>query len=138
MSETKERMDVVQVKEQSAEEILQHVVAACADAKGKDITILDVSKIFDLANYFVIVTARSDRQAQGISNRVIDTLMEHKTDPYSVDGLEEGHWVLVDYGDVILHVFYEPVREHYNIEGLWAAATKVAPEPMILTEREAA
>jgi len=138
MSETKIGVDVVQGKEPSAEETLQHIVAACADAKGKDITILDVSKIFDMASYFVIVTARSDRQAQGISNRVLDNLYEHKIDPYSVDGLEAGHWVLMDYGDVVLHVFYEPVREYYNLEGLWAAAIKIEPEPMIIAEREAA
>lgn len=122
--------------EMTAEELLHLVVQGCSEAKGRDIKVLDVSKVFGLASYFVIVSGRSDRQAQGICNRVIDTLAQHEVSPLSVDGMEDGQWVLADFGDVMMHVFYEPVREYYNLEGLWATADRVQfPE---LEEKEAA
>ena len=122
--------------EMTAEELLNLVVQGCSDAKGRNIKVLNVSKVFGLASYFVIVSGRSDRQAQGICNRVIDTLAEHDVEPISVDGMEDGQWVLADLGDVMMHVFYEPVREYYNLEGLWATAERIEfPE---LQEKEAA
>jgi ribosome-associated protein len=105
--------------------LAREIVEACGDAKGQDITVLDVSSIFDLASYFVVVSGRSDRQVQGIVNRVDERLSQSGVHPISREGYEEGHWALVDYGDVVMHVFYEPVREHYDIEGLWSRARKI-------------
>lgn len=102
------------------------ILECCSEAKGKDLTLLDVSGVFDLASFFVIVSARSDRQVQGISNRIAATLdSECGISPVSKDGLEEGHWVLMDYGDVIVHIFYEPTRDHYDLERLWKDAVHV-------------
>ncbi|MCB0311053.1 MAG: ribosome silencing factor [Bdellovibrionales bacterium] len=106
-------------------EVVNRIINACADAKGKDIRVLDVSTVFGLADYFVIVSGRSDRQVQGITNKVLDTLLESNLKPINVEGIDEGHWVLADFGDVILHVFYEPVRAHYDIESLWFRARKL-------------
>jgi ribosome-associated protein len=107
------------------------VANACAEAKGKDITVLDMSKMLTLSDYFVVTSGRSDRQVQGIANRIIDALAAHGVHPLSCEGLDEGQWVLVDYGDVIVHVFYEPMREHYDIEGLWTRARR-----LVVTEDE--
>jgi len=110
------------------------ILECCSDAKGKDLTLLDVSGVFDLASFFIIVSARSDRQVQGISNRIAATLdSEYGISPISKDGLEEGHWVLMDYGDVIVHIFYEPTRDHYDLERLWKDAVHV-PIPAALLE----
>lgn len=99
--------------------VLKRVVDACEDVKGQDIAVLDVHRISDFADYFVVVSGRSDRQVQGITNRIIEELSECGVKPSAVEGYEDAQWVLVDFGDVVVHVFYEPVREHYDIESLW-------------------
>lgn len=103
-------------------EIVERVISACMDAKGRDIVILDVAEVFGLADNFIVVSGRSDRQSQGIANKVIDHLAREGVKPTSIQGFEEGHWIVVDYDDVVVHVFYEPARMHYNIESLWAKA----------------
>jgi len=101
------------------------IVNACADAKGKDITVLDVAEVFNLSDHFIIVSGRSDRQVQGISNKIIETLSNLGAKPLSVEGLDDAHWVLLDFDDVIVHVFYEPVRKHYDLENLWMKARRL-------------
>lgn len=107
------------------------ILECASDAKGKDLALLDVSSVFDLASFFVIVSGRSDRQVQGISNRIQLTLEEMGIQPTSKDGFDEGHWVLLDYGDVIVHVFYGPMREHYDLERLWKNSMKVELPPTL-------
>ncbi len=107
-------------------EVLQLVTNACTEAKGKDLKVLNVTNLFGLADYFVIVSARSDRQVQGIANRIMDSLEKSGIEAPNVEGLEQCHWVLIDCGDVVVHVFYEPVREHYGLENLWGQAKLVA------------
>ncbi len=101
------------------------IVNACNDAKAKDVAVLDVSKLIDLTDLFIVASGRSDRQVQGIANRVIDALAARGIEPESVEGLEVGHWVVIDCGEIIVHVFYEPLRSHYDIEGLWVRAGRL-------------
>jgi ribosome-associated protein len=113
----------------AAVDLAKLIASACQDAKAYDLVTLDVSNS-DLcfAEYFMVVSARSDRHAQGISYRVLEALAEAGIEPTSIEGLEKSHWVLIDCGDVVLHVFYEPARAHYNIESLWAKSKRVAVE----------
>lgn len=108
------------------EDIVACVANSCSEAKGKDIAILDLSKISDMATHFVIVSARSDRQAQGICNRIINDLESIGLEPFAIEGLESGQWVLLDLGEVLVHIFYEPLREYYDLEGLWAKAKRIS------------
>lgn len=101
-------------------EILNHLVEAISDAKGKEISVVNVSKLSDIADYFIIASGRSDRQVQGISNRILEAAKELGLETASVEGLEEGQWVLIDVGDIIVHVFYEATREYYDFDSLWA------------------
>ena len=105
--------------------VAKRVVTACEDVKGQDIAVLDVRSVSDFADYFVVVSGRSDRQVQGLTNRIIEELIESGSRPVSVEGYEEGQWVLVDCGDVVVHVFYGPVRDFYDIESLWMRARRV-------------
>jgi ribosome-associated protein len=105
--------------------VLKRVVDACEDVKGKDVAVLDVHRISDFADYFVVASGRSDRQVQGITNRIIEELHRVGISPSSVEGYDDAQWVLIDCGDVIVHVFYEPVREHYDIESLWIRGHKM-------------
>lgn len=107
------------------QEILSSIVNACQEAKGSDISLLNVSKIYDVAEYFVVVSGRSDRQVQGIANKVIQALAKFNIQPSIIEGMEEGHWVLIDFGDLVLHAFYEPTRKYYDVDTLWARAERI-------------
>lgn len=113
--------------EQSSQsfEITRDIINACMEAKGRDISVLDVSKSFGLSDYFIVVSGRSDRQVQGISNRILEMLDKNGLSPNSVEGYEEGQWVLIDCGDVVAHIFYEPLRSHYDLESLWFKAPRL-------------
>ena len=108
--------------------VVNEIINACSDAKGKDILVLDLRKVSDMTQYFVLVSGRSDRQVQGIANKALAALAQHGCRPDSIEGLEEGHWVLCDLGDVVLHVFYEGTRQHYDLEGLWFRADRLPVE----------
>ena len=125
-------------KSLSSNQLMKHIVGACADAKGRDIVVLDVSRHFAVASYFIIVSGRSDRQVQGISNRILHDLDAAGYKPFSSNGMEQGHWVLLDCDDVIVHVFYEPLREHYNLEALWKTAKRVNVEKYLGPQQAAA
>jgi ribosome-associated protein len=105
--------------------VAKQIVEACEDVKGGEVVVLDVASISDFADYFIVASGRSDRQVQGITNRVIEELSKHGVRPLSVEGYEDGQWVLIDCGDVVAHIFYEPVRSEYDLEGLWMRARKL-------------
>ena len=111
--------------------LVEEIVEACSDAKGIDTAVLDVSGAFDLSDYFVVVSGRSDRHVQGICNRISANLKDTNYRLLSLEGYDDGHWVLMDFGDVVVHVFYEPLRPHYDIEGLWLNATQLNAEEIL-------
>lgn len=119
----------------STDTVLEVITRAACDAKGRDLVVLDVDNVFSLAKYFVIVSGRSDRQVQGIANRILDSLAENNIDPISVEGVEQGHWALLDVGDVLVHIFFHETREQFDLESLWARAThvEVGPEGELVT-----
>ena len=93
--------------------------------KGLDLVVLDVSRFSSFADYFIICSGKSSRQVQGIADNLEDNLKNWGLKPIGTEGKREGHWVLMDYGDVIIHVFYEPVRYFYDLESLWSEAPRV-------------
>jgi ribosome-associated protein len=115
--------------EQSWERALLCAQAAL-DKKAYDLVILEVGPLTSVADYFVICTGRSDVQVQSICRAVEEALAKGKVRPLAIEGYEYGQWVLVDFGDVIVHIFYETVRDFYNLERLWSQAPRCAlPEP---------
>jgi len=104
---------------------------AALDKKALDLIVLDVAGLTSIADYLVICSGRSDRQVQSIAQAIEDALAEAGTRPISVEGVRRGQWALLDCGDVIVHVFYQPVREFYDLERLWEHAPRVQlPEPL--------
>ncbi len=100
------------------------------DKKAYDLVLLEVSEVTSIADYFIICSGRSDRQVQSIAQGIGEDLGKEGITPLSVEGQTRGHWVLMDFSDVIVHVFYQPVREFYDLEGLWSHAPRVnLPEP---------
>lgn len=100
------------------------------EKKAYDLVLMEVREVTSIADYFVICSGRSDRQVQSIAQGIQENLREVEISPLSVEGLSRGQWVLMDFSDVIVHVFYQPIREFYDLEGLWSHASLVElPEP---------
>ncbi|WP_246041835.1 ribosome silencing factor [Desulfoglaeba alkanexedens] len=107
---------------------LQKAVLCAREAeerKALNIVLLDVSQLTSFADYFVICSGKSSRQVQGIADHLEGCLREAGIRPLGMEGLKEGQWVLLDYGEVIVHIFYDPVRGFYDLESLWADARTV-------------
>jgi ribosome-associated protein len=103
-------------------------VSAAADRKAVDVKVLDLAEVSDFTDYFLICSGASDRQVQAIADAVDATLRAQKVRPLHAEGYNTGHWVLLDYGDFIVHVFDEETRGFYGLERLWADAPEVTPQ----------
>jgi ribosome-associated protein len=100
------------------------------EKKARDLLVLDVHDLTSIADYFIICSGSSDRQVQSIAQGIEEKLREAGHSALSVEGANRGHWVLMDFSDVIVHIFYEPVREFYDLDGLWGHAPRAElPEP---------
>ncbi len=95
------------------------------DNKGENIVVLDMRGVSPVADFFIIAHGRSTRHVQGMANRMKRELSRIKIKCRSVEGEEEGKWVLMDFDDVVVHLFYEPVRAFYDLEGLWYEAPRL-------------
>ena len=101
------------------------------DKKACDLVVLDVHAHTSIADYFIVCSGRSDRQVQSIAQGIEENAAEEGFKPFAAEGTQRGHWALIDFSDVIVHVFYEPVREFYDLDGLWGHAPKAKlPEPV--------
>jgi ribosome-associated protein len=100
--------------------------AAAVEKKGLDIAVIDVAPIIAIIDRFVLVSATNTRQVRTIVDEIKDALRAHDgSTPIGVEGLEDATWVLLDYGDVVVHVFLEETREYYDLDRLWADAPRV-------------
>jgi ribosome-associated protein len=105
------------------------------DRRGEDILVLDVKDILVITDYFVLVTGMNKRQLQAISIEMGKELKARGITSFQVDGYEQGWWVLVDAGDVVVHLFQEDAREYYSLENLWGDAKPVDWEDLKKTVR---
>lgn len=117
-------LKTVDESEVSSRILVDTIVDGIQDVKGKDIVILDLSQLHNaIAKYFIICTGDSSTQVDGIANAVVKkTRKELKEKPWHQEGTSNSEWVLLDYVNVVVHVFYREVREFYNLEDLWADA----------------
>ena len=101
----------------------------CANAalskKAQNLLILQMNKLGSLADYFIICSGRSDRQVKAIAYSIEERMKKQGVLPLGIEGFSEGKWILLDYNDVIIHVFYDTIREFYDLEGLWSDAPRV-------------
>ena len=95
------------------------------DTKAEDPVVLDVSKLTSVALYFLVAHGNSDRHVRAIAQHIQAALEEKGMKALHVEGLDSGQWVLLDYGSVIMHVFYKEVRGFYNLERLWGDAPRL-------------
>jgi ribosome-associated protein len=105
-----------------APDLLSWVETACADLKAVDGVVLDLRKLSDAADFFVVVSGTSDTHVRAIAEHVVEALWEHGARAHHVEGLAGGRWVLLDFVDLVVHVFHPTLREFYQLEGLWGDA----------------
>jgi ribosome-associated protein len=96
-----------------------------ADRKAMDVVVLDMADASSITDYFFICSGGSQRQVQAIADAIDEQLKQAGSTSLGVEGYREGHWILMDYGDVIVHVFSQETRDFYDLERLWANAPKI-------------
>ena len=100
-------------------DLKQVVNEALEDAKARDITWMDVTGLSDVTDHMVVVSGTSSTHVKSVVERVLERAREAGVKPLGVEGLEDGEWVLIDLGDVVVHVMLPKVREFYDLERLW-------------------
>lgn len=109
-------------------------IRAAVDQKALDVRGLDISETSDIADYFIICSGTSQRHVKGIADKLQADLAKFGERPLSVNGYNEGEWVVLDYGDLIVHIFYEPMRQHYGLDELWGTRSVEIEPPEELHE----
>ena len=112
-------------KELSSRDVARLIAQATNDKKALDLVVLDLRKQSSFTDYFVIASGRSDRQVQAIAAHIDDSLSKAGKRPIGLEGVQSGHWVLIDFGEVVAHIFYEEIRSFYDLERLWSEAPRV-------------
>lgn len=113
----------------SIESRVRLAVEAALDKKAFDVDVLAVGELTSIADYFILTSASNERQAQAIADNVLSRLQEEmRVKPLMVEGTTPGRWILLDFGDFILHVFTEDCRRFYGLERLWGDAPNVTAE----------
>ena len=106
-------------------ERVQRVAQAMYDKKAKDILALDISEITSLGDYFVICSCTSSAQLRACTDEIEEKMSEIGIEPAHKEGYNAGNWILMDYGDIIVHVMLEETREFYSLERLWTDAKEI-------------
>lgn len=103
------------------------------DRKADDVVVLDVTKLSQFTNYFVLVSGQVDQHLKAITDTIVDTLRQEGVKPHHVEGLDNLQWILIDYVDVLVNVFLPDVRQFYDLEALWGEAESI---PLPFVEKE--
>jgi ribosome-associated protein len=104
---------------------VREAVAAAEDRKAVDLRVLHLEKVSDFTDFFLICSGTSERQVQAIADAVQERMREGQVRPLHVEGFNRGQWVLLDYGDFVVHIFQEEPRRFYSLERLWGDAPDV-------------
>ena len=108
-----------------SEERILNCINAALQRKAKDLVVMQVKALSSFADYFMICSGTSDRQVKAIASWLQESLKKSGMTPLGMEGMQYGQWVLMDYGDIIVHIFYEPLRDFYDLERFWADAPKM-------------
>ena len=109
----------------SARRLAIDIAAAALDKKAVGLEILDVAGSVDYADFLVLMSGRSDRQVAALAEGIEEALRLHGRRPLNVEGQKNAHWVLMDFGDVVVHVFQDDARSSYDLDGLWMDARRI-------------
>jgi ribosome-associated protein len=106
-------------------ELARRIVELAEDKKAADIILLDLAGLTTMADYFIVCSGGSERQLEAIASGIIGSLRDEKTKPIGREGTAASHWVLVDFGSVVVHIFTPPERDYYGLEKHWSEARTI-------------
>ena len=112
----------------TTEEKTKAVVAALEDVKAQNIPVIDTSKLSSMFERMIIASANSTRQTKALADNVVVKLKEHGEKIYGREGEDSGEWILVDLGEVLVHIMQPAIRDYYNLEELWSKAQAARPK----------
>ena len=111
--------------ERSSLELARRIVALAEDKKAADIVLLDLTALTTVADYFIVASGGSERQLEAIADGIVSGMRDERVHAYGREGTAASHWILVDFGTVIVHVFTPPERDYYQLERHWAEAKTI-------------
>lgn len=116
---------------QLSDKRIETVISAASDKKATNIVILDLREIASFTDYFIICSGRASRQVQAIADEIEEQLRKESCRTSNIEGYQKAEWILMDYGDFVVHIFGQEAREFYNLERLWrdAKRTEIKDEP---------
>ncbi len=119
-----------EIQDKSGIERVEICAQAAIDTKAEDMVILDVRGIASFADYFIIMSGRSTRHVQGLAEALEAAMRSKRISAAKAEGIKEGMWVLLDFDDVVVHIFYHEQRSFYDLEGLWHNAPRIEIEDL--------
>jgi ribosome-associated protein len=112
--------------ERASAVLARRAAAVCDDSKANEIVVLELAAVTDMTDYFVIASGTSDTHVRSVAEHVIETMAAEGTRLIAADGLTQGRWVVLDFGDFVVHVFHPTLRSYYQLERLWGDAPVLA------------
>lgn len=128
------KTDLKRKKERTIFELLHLICSALLDKKAEGLRIINVGKLINITDYFVICSAESTTQVGAITDELLRVAEKNGYKIMGVEGTENNLWVLVDFGDVVVHIFHEPVRTFYDLDGLWKDAEEIGLDKILKQE----
>ena len=116
-------------KPKPSEALVRKAIDLCLDIKARDVVALDLNGVTDMTDFFVIASGTSDTHVRAVAQHVIDGMGSQGVGVLHVEGMSQGRWVLLDFVDLVVHVFHPTMREFYQLERLWSDAKEIAQEP---------
>lgn len=113
------------MKEEATLQTVERAARAALEKKAADVVLLDLDGSIAFTNYFLLCTGESSRQVQAIANSIEEQLKRQGTRPAQIEGYQNAEWVLLDYGDFVVHIFSPQARAFYDLERLWRRATRL-------------
>ena len=123
------RSEVSSADLSSFDERIRRALNAALEKKALDLTVLDLREIASFTDYFIIASGANERQVQAISDEVVDTLKKSGNPVIRVEGYKTAEWILLDYGDFVMHIFGDKARKFYDLERLWRESKRVLLPP---------
>jgi ribosome-associated protein len=114
-----------ELQDKSSLDLATICVNAALDTKAEDLVVLDVRGLSSFTDYFIIMSGRSSRHVQGLAETMEKAMRSKRVSSAKAEGIQEGMWVLLDFADVVVHIFYHEQRSFYDLEGLWHDAPRV-------------
>ncbi|NLM04633.1 MAG: ribosome silencing factor [Clostridiales bacterium] len=112
-------------------DIIKKIINDIDEKLGQNIVVMDLKNISSICDYFIITSAASIRQTKAMADEIESTLEEEGISIFHKEGYDSGKWILLDYGDIVIHIFHDEDREFYNIEGIWKDAKTINVDNII-------